>query len=243
MAGSTMGCSSSSTEPPPAFATLAPLSPTDGGATNPSPSPGPSASPSAAASPSPAPVDAAAKAIEAATKELNALYRSPLNRDSCLKDNPDNKPCIALTSADAAIAGGVAAVTGGYPDGGGFAFLMGQGADGNWHYWYGSQQGFYVLVNLPGDVRVCGAGQPVNVGSSSDPSSGAAGTLPDGSTAHALKFVLTKAGTPGVNGSRGEGSYQIDAPVSGWIDARNAADASLGDCKLRDAVEGAPPHG
>jgi hypothetical protein len=31
--------------------------------------------------------------------------------------------------------------------------------------------------------------------------------------------------------------------VKGWVNARNTSDAALGDCKLRDAVEGAPPHG
>lgn len=200
-----------------------------------------SATPSA--SPTAVPVDAAAQAIEAATTQLSALYRSPLTRDSCLEDNPDNKPCIALSSADSAIGGGVAAFTGGYPDGGGFAFLMGRGDDGSWHYWYGSQQGFYVLTNLPGDIRACGAGQPVTVRASADDSSSSVGSLPDGASGHAEKFVLTVAGVPGVSGSRGEGWYQLSAPVAGWIDARNTADASLGDCKLRDAVEGAPPHG
>jgi hypothetical protein len=230
-----------SSDSPAGFTPLAPLSPSVESA-------GPSAQSShAAASPSPSPsavpVDASAQAIEAATKELQALYRSPLTRDSCMKDNPGSKACIALTSGDAVLAGGVASFTGGYPDGGGFAFLMGQSSDQSWHYWYGSQQGFYVLVKLPGDVRACGAGDAVAVRSSADAAAPSAGSLDDGATAHAERFLLTKPGAPGASGSRGEGWYQLSSPVKGWVNARNTSDAALGDCKLRDAVEGAPPHG
>lgn len=242
----TVACSGSTKASPTEFATLAPLASSTAhvGALSPVPVPtsaSPSASPSAP--PSPVPVDSAAQVIKAATTELSALYRAPLTRDSCLKDNPDHRSCIALTSSNSAIVGGVAAFKGGYPDGGGFAFLMGRVSDNGWHYWYGSQQSFYVLTNLPGDIRACGTGQPVTVRASADESSASVGSLPDGTIAHAKNFVLTTPGVPGVSGSRGDGWYQINSPKDGWVDARSTSDASLGDCKLRDAIEGAPPHG
>jgi hypothetical protein len=181
--------------------------------------------------------------VLAATKELDAVYRNPLTRDSCLADNPESKPCIAQASANAALAGGIARFTGGYPDGGGFAFLMGRTADGAWHYIFGSQQGFYLRTDLPGDIRACGAGSPITIRAAADAGSAAAGKLDDNATAPADRYVLTKAGVFGANGTRGDGWYHISAPTAGWVHASDTADASLGDCKLRDAVEGVQPRG
>lgn len=214
-------------------------SPSDSAPTS-APSPSATAAKSPSATPSASDSDAV---VLAATKELDAVYRNPLTRDSCLKDNPGNKVCIVQASAAAALAGGIARFTGGYPDGGGFAFLMGRTADDAWHYIYGSQQGFYLRTDLPGDIRACGGGTAITIRSAANTSAAAAGTLADNATAHAEQYVLTTPGAFGPNGARGDGWYKISAPTAGWVHASDTADAALGDCKLRDAVEGAQPRG
>ena len=215
-----------------AAATDRPASPAASATAKPSPSPSVSATTSAS--------DAV---VLAATKELDAVYRNPLTRDSCLQDNTAQKVCIVQASPNAALAGGLVRFTGGYPDGGGFAFLMGRAADGAWHYLYGSQQGFYLRTELPGDIRACGGGGPITIRATADANSAAAGTIADGATARAEQYTLTTAGTFGANGKRGDGWYKVSAPAAGWVHASDTADAALGDCKLRDAIEGAQPRG
>ncbi len=238
------GCSDSNSPPPAAttaaLPTLAPLPARPGSGTN-AASPSPAASPSASASPSQR--DEQALAVEAAMKEVDAVYRSPLTLDSCLKDNAGNKACIALASNEPTVRGGVARFTGGFPEGGGFSFVMGRTADSGWHYWFGSQQGMYQLSDLPGELRACGNGNAVTVRASPDSAAASAGTLKDLDTATAQEFRLTKAGSFGTNGARGEGWYRVTGAAAGWVAARESSDAKLGDCALHDAIEGSAPRG
>jgi hypothetical protein len=187
--------------------------------------------------------DEQALAIEGAVKAVDAVYRSPLTLDSCLKDNPGNKPCIALASNETTVRGGIARFTGGFPDGGGFSFVMGRQADGAWQYWSGTQQGIYQLVEFPGELRACGGGNAVVVRASPDSSAASSGTLKDLATSTAQEFRLTKAGSFGTGGGRGEGWYRVTGAVPGWVLSRDATDAKLGDCSLHDGIEGATPRG
>lgn len=202
---------------------------------SPSPSPSPSSSPTLESGTDPA--------SAAALKDTDSLYRAPLTRDACLADNPDQKVCIERTTPEPAIAGGIARFAGGYPDGGGFAFLMGRASGGDWHFWLGSQQDFYVLAGVPGDLRACGGGSDVVVRANPSGDAQAVGDVPDLSVAHAEEFMLTKAGSFGASDARGEGWYRISSPVSGWVLSTQITDARFADCRLRDAIEGASPRG
>ncbi len=237
------GCGGSSSEKD----TPAPQSPTSGISNTPHETPTAEAS----ASPSPSPSPSVSPTLQAGTdaasvaalKDTDSLYRSPLTRDACLADNPQQKVCIERTTPESALDGGVARFSGGYPEGGGFAFLMGRTSAGEWHFWLGSQQEFYVLANLPGDLRACGGGEDVVARANPSSDAAAAGKVPDLSVAHAEEFVLTKSGTFGVSSTRGDGWYRISSPVTGWVASRDVTDAKLGDCRLRDAIEGASPRG
>ena len=101
----------------------------------------------------------------------------------------------------------------------------------------------YQLSDLPGELRACGNGNAVTVRASPDSAAASAGTLKDLAAATAQEFRLTKAGSFGTNGARGEGWYRVSGTVSGWLPARESSDAKLGDCALHDAIEGSAPRG
>lgn len=218
-----------------------PASPSGTSAKTATQAPSATASPSATTSPTATPESADA-VTQAAARALEAVPRNPLTRDSCLQDNPEQKICINLVTPES-LGTGIARFTAGDPQGGGFAFLMGRTGTGEWHYWMGSQQQFYVLTQLPGELRACGGGKPVALHEAPDASSPGAGELGDGTTIQADAFVLTSAGAFGVGGKRGDGWYRVTSPAGAWVHASDTAAASLGDCSLRDAIEGPTPRG
>ncbi|MBI2766944.1 MAG: hypothetical protein HYX53_13670 [Chloroflexi bacterium] len=195
------------------------------------------------AMPLPPVAEAKAAAIAAAVKALDARVVSPLNRDACLQDNPARKVCIALEGPDASVQRGLAEFGAGDPEGGGFRFLMGRSAAGEWGFWFGSQQQFYVQLVLPGTLLACGEGNGVAVRVQPSVSSAAVSTVKDLTQLRAQEFVLTTPGKYGAGGARGEGWYHVTTPVDGWVQAREATDAKLGNCRLRDSLEGSATHG
>lgn len=207
----------------------------------------PSPSPSATPSPSPTATPDNAKernaVLQAAAAELDALAVSPLTRDACLKDNPSQKVCIDLSPADQSLAGGIARLAGGDPQGGGFAFLMGRAADGQWHFWYGTQQAYWVLTTLPGDLLACANGKGAVIHQQPAASSPAVSTVPDLAKLHAEEFVLAQPGSFRAGGARGSGWYRVSSPASGWVSSDDETDAAQGNCQLHDAVLGTGSRG
>jgi hypothetical protein len=233
--------SASTTQTATAPAATAAGSPTR--AVSPQVSPTVTATAAPSATPLPAAADAKAAAIAAAVKELDARVVSPLNRDACLQDNPARKVCIKLEAPDASVQRGVAEFGAGDPDGGGFGFVMARTAAGEWRFWFGSQQQFYVQLVLPGALLACGEGNGVAVRAQPSVSSAAVSTVKDLVQLQAQEFVLTIPGKYGSGGTRGEGWYHVTTPVDGWVQAREATDAKLGNCQLRDSLERSATHG
>lgn len=231
-------CSGRDAEP----STLAPL---DSPTTAPSPGTTASAEPSAsavstesgatAAIESPAGTDAL---LAAAASAIAGVHVSPLTLDACVAASIDNQPCFDFTTPQSDTSTGIASFDAGFPEGGRFTFLMGSDAAGQWQFWFGSEFPSYALVSLPGQIRACGGGADVPILDA--PGGSQAGEALEGDILEADRFVLTAAGTFGVEGQRGEGFYHVTSPVEGWVDATNTSDASLGDCSLRDSFESTP---
>lgn len=176
-----------------------------------------------------------------ALEAVSGRYVSPLTRDGCLQDNPGGEPCLELISGPATLDLGIARFRGGYPDGGLFDLVVGRTPAGQWQYWYSTQAGSYLLVELPGRLIACGAGGDLAV--TAEPGGGSqAGAVQRLEPLEADGFVLLSPGTYGVAGERGAGAYHVTSPFEGWVDAHQTSDASAADCALRDAFE-AEEHG
>ena len=82
----------------------------------------------------------------------------------CSNDYPVNGvgPCILPRSSADTIAGGIAVFGVRYEAGGDYLGVLGRTPGGEWQYWAGSQQP-YLLVALPGDMRVCADGDGLNL--------------------------------------------------------------------------------
>ena len=196
-------------------------------------------------------------AIDAALIALDARYLSPLTRDGCIAESAsavqssdsgssdsgtsggDSRPCIEYVPGESSPASGIAWFNGGDPDGGGFSFAMGQTAAGSWDYWFGTQQQTYVLTTLPGQGLACAAGAGVTIRAEPFLDGAQVAQLSDGDAVSADLFVLSQGGSY-TGGANGDGWYKVSAPAEGWVHARELSDAALGDCSLRDAIEGGP---
>lgn len=197
------------------------------------------------AAPSPTPTETeppatsadAEAALAAALEALDARHVRPLTRDACLEGNDEGQICIDLVSGEAAIAGGIARFEAGDPNAGPFSFFMGRDANGQWHYWFGTQQQTYILQSVPGSLVACGLGGPAEIRAQPSADAELVATLDDEDALEAVEFVLTVPGSFGAGGERGEGWYRVSSPAEGWIDSRQVSDAALGDCLLHDAIE------
>jgi hypothetical protein len=132
--------------------------------------------------------------------------------------------------------GTAAFVTSQYPDGGAMEFL-GQTPEGDWKFWFGTQNVTYQLTVLPGDVRVCAGGEGLNVRESPDRESESLTLLSDGATIRVDRFVLTEPGTtaPVTTAHAGFGWYHLTSPQEGWAYSKYLSAASLGDCSVHDS--------
>jgi len=126
-------------------------------------------------------------------------------------------------------------------EGGGAAVFAGKTPDGGWGFWFGTQNVVYRLVDLPGDLRVCADGGPLNVRASASTTAPVVASLKEGEVVHAEQFILTEPGDPKPGGANGNGWYRVTGgslPAgSAWVYSRFTSDARLGSCDIRNAIE------
>lgn len=199
------------------------------------------ATPSASPTATPAGGDAAS-AIAAALEITGGREVSPLTAEGCLADNPDMEPCLELTSDTGTVAAGLAFFRGGYPDAGPFQLAVGRTAEGGWQVFFASQQQAYQLTTLPGSLLSCSTDGPLIVRAEPSDSAEAVAEVERGDQLSAAEFRLTNPGAFG-GGQRGHGWYRVTSPAEGWVESNLASAADLGDCALRDAIEGSSAHG
>jgi len=126
-------------------------------------------------------------------------------------------------------------------DGGGAALVMAAGEDGAWNLWFASQRDIYQLLNLPGELRVCSGGEGIALREAPSIEAASLASASDGDILQADSFLLTEAGSLEAWGA---GWYRISAPAEAWVFSRDVADATTGDCNIRDVYEkGEEPRG
>lgn len=209
---------------PPSGASIAPLSATAS----------PAASPSS--TPSPTPTVSAAQATDDAFKAGLTIFNAVSN-DDCRTNNPQQKACLVEGVNQSSPDRGAAAFELGDPiAGGGATVVLGRDPQGQWGFWYGTQQEIFRTFDLPADMRVCGFGQGLQLRAEPSATSEALMSLSDGSTVRAEEFLLTAPGDYAGH-TVGSGWYRVSAPVPGWVQSQLVADAKSGDCALHDAIE------
>ena len=155
----------------------------------------------------------------------------------------DNAGCISTVDAGPSVDLGVMRLGFRAPvgEGGGAAVFAGKGPDGTWGFWFGTQQGIYRAVDLPGDILVCSGADALNVRQAPSMSAAIVSSLKDGDRVRAEQFVLTEPGSLIPGGANGAGWYRVSAntlPAGGWVYSKFTTDARLGSCELRNAIEG-----
>ncbi|MCC6387150.1 MAG: hypothetical protein IT302_07180 [Dehalococcoidia bacterium] len=228
--------------------TLAPLPTASLSPTAPPPTVTPTvaASPTPAGTPTPLPDDVVAvrqQVIAAATAELKGRYVTPLNRDACLANNPQQLLCFDITSRPDTLVRGIAQLATGDPQGGGATVFFGRQANGEWHYWFGTQQAVSPLVTLPGEAFACGGGQGITIRSQASDTSEAVAKVAELAQLRVQQFVLTAAGSTAPGAPRGDGWYRVNIPATGWVNARDITDSANKNCSLHDAIYGSGPRG
>jgi hypothetical protein len=194
----------------------------------------PSVSPTIGASPSPraaTPESEADRALAAAEVVLGGVAgpdctptaKSPV----CILPAPSlASPKHGIAAFDVSI----------YPGGGAIEFL-GKMLEGEWQFWFGTQDTTYQLTVLPGDMRVCAGGAGLNLRVSPSVDSEALALLADDEVVTVDRFVLTEPGSRSPAGAEaGYGWYRLAAPEERWAYSKYLSDASLGDCSLHDAL-------
>jgi hypothetical protein len=151
-------------------------------------------------------------------------------------DRPENRSrlCATLESDDNTVANGMAVISVDNRSGGGFNALYGRTLNGEWKAWEHTQNPF-LLLGLPGNVRVCADGDGLNVRELPAQTGNVVQLLPDNTIARADRFVLE---TPRSGETRGFGWYHLVSPIEGWAHSEFLANAAHGDCALRDAQAG-----
>ncbi len=116
--------------------------------------------------------------------------------------------------------------------------FLGQTPEGEWKFWFGTQNTTYQLTALPGDMRVCAGGDGLNVRESPDRESEPLTLLNDDSVIRVDRFVLTEPGSrsPVTGAQTGFGWYHLTSPQEGWAYSKYLSAASLVDCSVHDAM-------
>ncbi len=184
--------------------------------------------------PSPTPGASPTNPMPAALSQLDAVTSA-----DCDAPDAADKPCITLTSNEETVRNGLATFGVATRAGGGHVALFGRNQSGEWIHWHDTQNTFLLLF-LPGDVRICADGDGLNVRELPTISAKVITTVPDESVARVDQFVLD---LPGEEGGRGFGWYHLTTPVEGWAHSDYLAAAAQGDCAVRDAqvTPQAPP--
>jgi hypothetical protein len=193
----------------------------------PEPTPDPESTPTPDDDPSPSNDLDAAMAAAAAALGIDAGDACSDGED-CIRELPGGG-----TRTDGSIAR-LAYVAGA---GGGAIAIVARDTAGTWQYWLLTAGETYQLFDVPGDLRICSDASTLTVRQAPDPGAAAAGELGHGEVVHAGSFALTE---PGSLESHGAGWYRVDGAVSGWVSSRESSDAALGDCTLRNQIEGEP---
>jgi hypothetical protein len=195
----------------------------------------PTATPTAEATPTPS-AGSGTAAVEAAVALLDATYLETLDRAACEEANPPSRICITLQSGQETVDNGLARFMAGDLDVGGFIFFMGRLENGEWGYWFGTQQQVDIPEGLPAGLVACGAGSAVTVYGAPDGSP--TGEVPHMAELTAEEFALSSGGTFGAGGERGHGWFRISEPAAGWVDADSVTDAAIADCLLHEELVG-----
>jgi hypothetical protein len=147
--------------------------------------------------------------------------------------NPGRRDCVTSQSSAADIARGIAVF--GVSDAGqngGFGAAFGKTSGGYWKLWFTSQNP-YQLLRLPGEMRVCGEREGVNIRSGPSADGDLVGSLPDLSMVTGEQFVLTESVD---SGSAGFGWFRISSPLGGWVYSKYLEAAELdANCTIRNA--------
>lgn len=195
-------------------------------AISPTRDPSPTPEPTPTATPSPTPGASPTNPWPAALADLDGVAGADCNLPANLE-----RPCVTLTSNDETVRNGLAAFTVAARVGGGFVAVYGRTQAGEWWPLVRTQNSFLLLF-LPGDVRVCADGDGLNVRELPTISATVVQTIADETIARVDQFVLDTAGD---GERRGFGWYHLAAPVEGWAHSDFLAAAALGDCSLRNA--------
>jgi hypothetical protein len=143
---------------------------------------------------------------------------------------------LPLPSAGTPERGIAAFQTSFYPGGGAIEFL-GKTPEGEWQFWFGTQDITYQLTVLPGEMRVCAGGEGLNLRASPSVDSESLALLNDDEVVAVDRFALTEPGKRSATGAEaGYGWYQLTSPEEGWAYSKYLSDASLGDCSVHDAL-------
>ena len=171
-----------------------------------------------------------------------ALRMSVLNVKAFQECTPQ-QPCVSPLQSAPSLADGVIPLSyrASATATGGALVVMGRDSDGVWRYWFTSQLATHRLINLPGDLIICGAGEAeLVVGASPSTSGAGAGTFKTGTVVSASEFLLTEPGSFDQRGVEraGQGWYRVKGgEVSGWVPSRFTSAAAQKDCTLRDQLE------
>jgi hypothetical protein len=202
----------------------------------------PTASPAAtrpAASPTAASATPAASEADRAAAAAKTIIGGVV--DAACTPSPETPACTIPNPSLGTPQHGTAAFgISSYPGGGAMEFL-GQTPEGEWKFWFGTQNIAYQLTVLPGDMRVCAGGAGLNVRASSAAESESLALLNDGTIISVDRFVLTEPGTRSATTGvpqAGFGWYHLTSPKEGWAFSKYLSVASLGDCSVHDALVG-----
>jgi hypothetical protein len=158
--------------------------------------------------------------------------------DAACTPSADTPVCISPNPTLGTPERGTAAfATSEFPGGGAVEFL-GQTPEGEWKFWFGTQNITYQLTVLPGEMRVCASGEGLNVRESPDRESESLTLLNDDSVIGVDSFVLTEPGSrsPVTGAQAGFGWYHLTSPREGWVYSKYLSAAALGDCSVHDAL-------
>lgn len=148
----------------------------------------------------------------AALEQLNAV-----SEQDCTANNPQNRPCLNLTSGSGvSVDRGLAQFSVAPKDGPAYSVIVAKDANGAWKLFQQGQQ-FRQQVVLPGDMKVCAEGTGLNLRAGPDTGATIVQLLPDETIVKGEEFTLTE---PAQGETNGAGWYRVSAPAAGWVYSR-----------------------
>ena len=206
----------------------------DAGTTSPGPTSTSTVAPSGS-TPLPAATVVSSEADRAA-EAAKAIFGGVV--DTACTPSPESPVCASPNPTLGTPDHGTAAFATSEYSGGGAMEFLGQTPEGEWKFWFGTQNITYQLTVLPGDMQVCAGGEGLNVRESPDRESESLTLLNDDTVIRVDSFVLTEPGSrsPITGAQAGFGWYHLTNPQEGWAYSKYLSVASLGDCSVHDAM-------